>query len=42
MDRNKFWKERNMKKNIGTVCVHGKNERKDTDKTGAVSFPIYQ
>ena len=31
-----------MKKNIGTVCVHGKNERKDTDKTGAVSFPIYQ
>jgi len=42
MDRNKFRKERNMKKNIGTVCVHGKNERKDTDKTGAVSFPIYQ
>ena len=31
-----------MKKNIGTVCVHGKNERKNTDKTGAVSFPIYQ
>ena len=31
-----------MKKNIGTVCVHGKNGRKDTDKTGAVSFPIYQ
>ena len=31
-----------MKKNIGTVCVHGKNERKDIDKTGAVSFPIYQ
>ena len=31
-----------MKRNIGTVCVHGKNERKDTDKTGAVSFPIYQ
>ena len=31
-----------MKKNIGTVCVYGKNERKDTDKTGAVSFPIYQ
>lgn len=31
-----------MKKNIGTICVHGKKERKDTDKTGAVSFPIYQ
>ena len=31
-----------MKKNIGTVCVHGKNKRKDTDKSGAVSFPIYQ
>jgi len=31
-----------MKKNIGTVCVHGRNERKDIDKTGAVSFPIYQ
>ena len=31
-----------MKKNIGTVCVHGRNKRKDIDKTGAVSFPIYQ
>ena len=31
-----------MKKNIGTVCVHGRNERKNIDKTRAVSFPIYQ
>ena len=31
-----------MKKNTGTVCVHGRNERKNIDKTGAVSFPIYQ
>lgn len=32
----------NKNKNIGTVCVHGKKERKEIDKTGAVSFPIYQ
>ena len=32
----------NKDKNIGTVCVHGKKERKEIDKTGAVSFPIYQ
>lgn len=25
-----------------TVCIHGKGERIDIDKTGAISFPIYQ
>lgn len=31
-----------MEKNIGTICVHGKKERKNVDNTGAVSFPIFQ
>lgn len=31
-----------MKKNIGTICIHGKNVRKNIDNTGAVSFPIFQ
>ena len=31
-----------MNKNVGTVCVHGKKQRRNVDNTGAVSFPIYQ
>ena len=31
-----------MNKNVGTVCVHGKKQRRNADNTGAVSFPIYQ
>ena len=31
-----------MNKNVGTICVHGKKQRRNIDNTGAVSFPIYQ
>lgn len=31
-----------MKKSIATICIHGKNERKKVENTGAVSFPIFQ
>ena len=28
-----------MNKNVGTVCVHGKKQRRNVDNTGAVKFP---
>lgn len=31
-----------MEKSIDTVCIHGKQKRRDVDNTGAISFPIYQ
>lgn len=31
-----------MKKSLATICIHGKNERRKVDNTGAVSFPIFQ
>ncbi len=31
-----------MKYHFNTKCIHGNNEKRTTDNTGAISFPIYQ
>ncbi|HWT74763.1 MAG TPA: PLP-dependent aspartate aminotransferase family protein [Mobilitalea sp.] len=31
-----------MNYHLNTKCVHGKNEKKTVENTGAISFPIYQ
>lgn len=31
-----------MTRNIDTVCIHGNENKKNVDNTGAISFPIYQ